>query len=342
VSLGDLDPTLRYSLAFLIPFIASVVLTPLAGRLARRFDVMDRPGGHKTHVEATPYLGGVALALGMVAIAALTGGSDGKLLTVVACAGVLGAVGLIDDIRTISPFVRLAYEGVAGVALWLVGIRAGVWDVPAVDLALTVGWVIAVTNAFNFIDNMDGVASGVAAACGIGIAAISGSNGDFLVASLALAVAGASLGFLRYNFPPASIFLGDAGSLLLGFLVAALVLQVDLPVSPGLPRAVAVALMTGVPLFDLTLVVAARIRERRPLWQGGSDHSAHRLSRGGRSGREVVVIAAAVQLACSGGAYALYRRSTPVVLAVATIIATGWILLLLWFLAHPGTLAEND
>ncbi|MEA2556766.1 MAG: UDP-GlcNAc:undecaprenyl-phosphate/decaprenyl-phosphate GlcNAc-phosphate transferase, partial [Actinomycetota bacterium] len=132
------------------------------------------------------------------------------------------------------------------------------------------------------------------------------------------------------------------GSLLLGFLIAALVLQVDLPVSPGLPRAVAVALMTGVPLFDLTLVVAARIRERRPLWQGGSDHSAHRLSRGGRSRREVVVIAAAVQLACSGGAYALYRRSTPVVLTVATIIATGWIVLLIWFLAHPGTLAEND
>jgi UDP-GlcNAc:undecaprenyl-phosphate GlcNAc-1-phosphate transferase len=210
------------------------------------------------------------------------------------------------------------------------------------DLPLTVAWVIAVTNAFNFIDNMDGVAGAVAAAAGLGVAVISGSNGDYLVASMALAVTGASLGFLRYNFPPASIFLGDAGSLLLGVLIAALVLQVDLPVGPGLPRAVAVVLMAGVPLFDLTLVVAARIRERRPLWQGGSDHSAHRLSRGGRSRREVVIIAAAAQLACSGVAYALYRRSTPVVVTAATTITTGWIVLLLWFLAHPGALAEND
>jgi UDP-GlcNAc:undecaprenyl-phosphate GlcNAc-1-phosphate transferase len=272
----------------------------------------------------------------MVAIAALIGGADGKLLTIVAGAAVLGVIGLLDDIRALSPLVRLAYEAVAGVALWMVGIRAGVWDIPALDLALTVIWVVAVTNAFNFIDNMDGVAGAVAAACGVGVAAIAGSNGDYLVASLALAVAGASLGFLRYNFPPAKIFLGDAGSLLLGFLIAALILQVDLPVGPGLPRVVAVVLMAGVPLFDLTLVVAARLRERRPLWQGGSDHSAHRLSRGGRSRREVVVIAAAAQLVCSGGAYALYRRSTPVVVGSATVLALCWLVLLLWFLAHPG------
>jgi UDP-GlcNAc:undecaprenyl-phosphate GlcNAc-1-phosphate transferase len=342
VNLETLNPALRYGLAFILPLVGTVLLVPLAGKLARRFNVMDRPGGHKTHGEATPYLGGVALALGLVAIAAVTGGADGKLLTVVSCGAVLGVVGFIDDVRTLSPMIRLAYEGVAGLSLYLVGIRASVWHTPVLDLPLTVAWVIAVTNAFNFIDNMDGVAGAVAAAAGLGVAVISGSNGDYLVASMALAVTGASLGFLRYNFPPASIFLGDAGSLLLGFLIAALVLQVDLPVGPGLPRAVAVVLMAGVPLFDLTLVVAARIRERRPLWQGGSDHSAHRLSRGGRSRREVVIIAAAAQLACSGVAYALYRRSTPVVVTAATIITTGWIVLLLWFLAHPGALAEND
>ncbi|MEP7060369.1 MAG: MraY family glycosyltransferase [Actinomycetota bacterium] len=342
MSLESLNPALRYGLAFSVPLVGTLALMPVAGRLARRFNVMDRPGGHKTHGEATPYLGGLAVALGLVAIAAVTGGADGKLLTVVACAAVLGFVGLVDDLRTVRPWIRLSYEAVAGLALWLVGIRAGVWDIPLLDAALTVAWVVAVTNAFNFIDNMDGVAGAVAAAAGLGIAVISGSNGDYLVASLALAVAGASLGFLRYNFPPASIFLGDAGSLLLGFLVAALVLQVDLPIGPGLPRVVAVVLMAGVPLFDLTLVVVARLRERRPLAQGGADHSTHRLSHEGRSRREVVFIAAAAQLASSGGAYALYRRSTPVVVAAASVVTTGWILLVLWFLAHPGALAESD
>ena len=222
LSWGTVPAWLRYLIAFLIPLVATLILTPMAGRLAGRFELMDRPGGHKTHLGATPYLGGVAVAGGLLLVGWLSAGASGQLLVVVGGALVLGFVGLLDDVQPVSPWIRLAYQVVAAIALWLVGVRAGVFDATWIDLPITVLWVVAVTNAFNFIDNMDGIAAGVAIASALGIAAIAGYNGDYLVTSLALATAGAALGFLRYNIPPAKIFLGDAGSMLLGFMVAAL------------------------------------------------------------------------------------------------------------------------
>ena len=222
------------------------------------------PGAHKTHAGPTPYLGGVAVAAGLLVIGWLSAGANGQLLVVVGGALVLGFVGLLDDVQPVSPWIRLAYQVVAAISLWLVGVRAGVFDATWIDLPITVMWVVAVTNAFNFIDNMDGIAAGVAAASALGIAAIAGFNGDYLVTSLALATAGAALGFLRYNVPPARIFLGDAGSMLLGFMVAALILKLDLPVGPPAPRVLSTVLLAGVPLFDLSVVVIARLRDRRP------------------------------------------------------------------------------
>ena len=187
-----MPPMPRYALAFCVPLAATLMLTPLAARLAHRFDVLDHPVDHKTHRETTPYLGGLAVAIGLLLVAAFAGGASGELMTVLLGALVLAGVGLVDDVRGLSPLIRLAFE------------------------------VVAVTNAMSFIDNMDGLAASVAVASTFGVAAIAASNGDYLVASFALAVAGACLGFLRYNAPPARIFLGDAGSMLLGFLIAAL------------------------------------------------------------------------------------------------------------------------
>ena len=159
----------------------------------------------------------------------------------------MGMVGLRDDVRSVSPWWRLGFEATAGLALWFVGVRAGVFNLAVTDLPITVLWVVTVVNAVNFIDNMDGVAAGIAACSALGIAAIAGHNGDFLVTSFALAVGGAAIGFLRYNFPPAKIFLGDAGSMLLGFLMAALTLKLDLPVGEAAPRALSTFLLVAFP-----------------------------------------------------------------------------------------------
>jgi len=331
-----------YVAAFSVPLVVTLIVTPIAARVARRWGVLDAPGGHKVHAVAVPYLGGIAVAVGLLLVGSLAAGASGQLVVVLAGALVLACVGLLDDVWTVSPWIRLAYEVVAGVSLWAAGIRAGVFETPWLDLPVTVVWVVAVTNAFNFIDNMDGIAAGVAAASALGIAAIAGRNGDYLVTSMALAVAGAAIGFLRYNLPPARIFLGDAGSMLLGFLVASLILKLDLPVGPWPPRVLTTVLLAGVALFDLTVVVAARLRDGRPVWSGGTDHTSHRLVARGHPRARVIVVATGAQLGCSALAFGLYPRSTTIAVAALLCLIAAWLVLLWAFLRMPLLLDVVD
>ena len=333
--LENLDPAIRYSLAFMLPLIGAMTLTPAVARLAHRYDVLDHPGGHKVHSQATPYLGGIAVGGGLILVGVMAAGTNGELLTILGGGFVLGIVGLRDDVRSVSPWWRLGFEAAAGLALWFVGVRAGVFDLAFTDLPLTVLWVAVVVNAFNFIDNMDGVAAGVAACSAVGIAAVAGHNDDFLVTSFALAAAGAAAGFLRYNFPPAQIFLGDAGSMLLGFLIAALTLKLDLPIGEAAPRALTTVLLAAVPLFDLSLVMVARTLGRRPLMTGGTDHTTHRLRQRGFSGRTVLLLLIAVQTLCSGFAFWMYQQSSVTVIAAGGLLGVVWLLMLACLLRMP-------
>ncbi len=331
-----LPSAVRYPLSFGIPLLGTILLTPLAARAAHRIELTDLPRGRHSHARATPYLGGLAVAAGgLVAVGVVASGTEAELGLVLSCAALLGALGLLDDLRGVSPLVRFTYEGVCGLSLWLVGIRAGVFHVAGLDLVLTVLWVVAVTNAVNFIDNMDGLASGVAAMSALGIFAVAARDGDVLVASFALAVAGGSLGFLRHNFPPASIFLGDAGSMLLGFLLSALVLELDIPVASAAPRALTTALLAGVPLFDLALVVVARTAGRRPVYQGGTDHLSHRLKERGFTPREVAGSIIAAQALCSGLAIAASRASAGAATVATAALGAASIGLLEVFLRMP-------
>ena len=288
-----------YGAAFLIPLAATLLATPLAAGVARRLGVLDRPGTRKVHVEATPYLGGLALAVGLV-VAGLVVGSTARQGAVIAgCALAVFLLGLYDDLRGLGPVPKVGVEAAVAVALWFGGVRAGFFGVPALDLVLTIGWVVAITNAVNLLDNMDGLASGVAALASLAYFAIAAPQGDYLVAAFAAAVAGVSIGFLRHNFPPARIFLGDAGSLLLGFLLAALGLMLDLDVSNDVLRIGVQVLILGVPVFDTALVVLSRRRAGRPITQGGTDHSSHRLAALGLSPREVALLLYLAQFACS-------------------------------------------
>jgi UDP-GlcNAc:undecaprenyl-phosphate GlcNAc-1-phosphate transferase len=200
-------------------------------------------------------------------------------------------------------------------------VRAGLFDVAALDLALTVVWVVGITNAINLLDNMDGLASGVTAISAITFFIISAQAGHFLVGALALAVAGSALGFLFHNFPPAKIFLGDSGTLLFGFLLAALGLKLDLVGENGFVRSAIPILALGVPIFDMIVVVIARTRERRPIYVGGLDHTSHRLAGRGLSARSVALLHYAVQIALSALAIALLFVTWAAALWI--VIATG-------------------
>ena len=258
------DEAVVYGAAFLLPLAATLLLTPAAAGLARRLGVLDRPSDRKQHVEATPYLGGAALALGLVVAGVVLGSTARQATVIAACGLVVFGLGLYDDLRGLGPVPKLSIEAAVAVALWAGGVRAGFFGVPAIDLVLTVAWVVAITNAVNLTDNMDGLASGIAAIASFAYFAIAAPQGDYLVAAFAAGLAGASVGFLRHNFPPARIFLGDAGSLLLGFLLASLGLLLDLDVSNDVLRIGVQVLILGVPVLDTALVVVTRRRDWSP------------------------------------------------------------------------------
>jgi UDP-GlcNAc:undecaprenyl-phosphate/decaprenyl-phosphate GlcNAc-1-phosphate transferase len=314
------DALVVYGFAFLFPLAATLVFTPVAAGVARRLGLVDRPGAKKAHLEVTPYLGGVAVAVGLVVAGFVIGSSVRQAAVVAACALVILLLGLVDDLRGLGPAVRVAVEASLAVVLWFEHVRAGFFGIPALDLALTVVWIVAITNALNLLDNMDGLASGVTALASLAYFAIAMSQGDYLVASFAAALAGASVGFLRHNFPPARIFLGDAGSLLLGFLLAVIGLMIDLDVRNDVLRIGVQALILGVPVFDTTFVLISRRRGGRPLLLGGRDHSSHRLVAFGLSGRQVAFATYAAQAACSTIAIAAINAP-----AVAVPIAVGWL-----------------
>ncbi len=313
----------HYALSFSLPLLVTLILTPLAARGARRFGVIDRPAPSKFHRRPTPYLGGLALAGGLLTGALLAEASL-ELASMLAGAAALAAIGLVDDLRTVRPALKLGVEIAAGLLLWVAGIRVGLFGVLPLDLALTLIWVVAVVNAVNLLDNMDGLLAGVASIAALSIAILGAMSGQFLVAGLALTLAGAGLGFLTYNFPPAKIFMGDTGSLMIGLLLAALTLKLGIVGQAGPLWLIAAVLLLGVPVFDTSLAVTARLMGRRPIYVGGTDHSSHRLAALGLSSRWVTVVTCGAQVACCLAALSLVMGPLMLGLgATATLSACG-------------------
>lgn len=262
--------------------LLSLRLTPLALSLALRRGWLDRPDGHKLQSDAVPYLGGVAIVVAFAAVV-LGGGlllpidsGKGELLVLVGTGCGLALVGLADDLRSLGPFVRLAAEIVAGLVVWRTGVGAQLIDVEFVDAVITVVWVVGVTNSFNLLDNMDGLSAGVASIAAMAFFAIAAANGQVLVATLAIAVAGCALGFLRHNRHPARIYMGDAGSLFLGFMLAVVGIKLTFE-GPRQTVWFVPILVVAVAVFDTSLVTVARLLHRRNPLTGGADHTSHRL-----------------------------------------------------------------
>lgn len=274
--------------AFLAAFAGSLVvawvLTPLLLGYALRRSVLDLPDARKSQASPVPYLGGLAIVGGFsamcLAAAGLTRASSvvAELGTLLGIGLALAVLGLADDLRGgISPVLRVAVEVLAGALVWASGSGTELQAGPAVDLVVTVLWVVGITNAFNLLDNMDGLSAGLASIAGLVFALIAGLNGQYLVAALAAGTAGCAAGFLRHNFHPAKIYMGDAGSLFLGFLLAVLGLKLQLVGTPPVVAMFVPMLVLGVALFDTTLVTWQRLAHGRSPFLGGRDHASHRL-----------------------------------------------------------------
>ncbi len=274
----------EYLAVFMATAGLCVVLTPWAMKWAVHWNLLDHPGGHKSHDTAVPYLGGVAIvttfALTVIIISLLWSPQSihNELLVVLAAAVFLALVGLVDDLRHVSPAWRIVAEIAAALVVWSSGTGVIVTTSEALNMGLTVLWIVGITNAFNLLDNMDGLAAGIAAISGLTIFAIATTNGQFLVGVLAVGLAGCAVGFLRHNFHPARIYMGDGGSLFLGFLVA--YLGVKLRFEGGrLVSALVPVLVCSIAIFDTTLVTISRLATGRSPFQGGQDHVSHRLVR---------------------------------------------------------------
>jgi UDP-GlcNAc:undecaprenyl-phosphate/decaprenyl-phosphate GlcNAc-1-phosphate transferase len=299
--------------AFLIAFVTSAALVPLCRRVAHRTGIVARPRTDRWHREIVPLLGGVAIALSLLVGSVITGIAADMVVPLTA-AMVLCVVGLVDDVKSLTAATKLVAQIAVASAVVFLDYRLNWFESQTLDSLLTIVWLVGLSNALNLLDNMDGLC-----------AAISGVVALMLVAGLATGVtapmagseitylalvAGAAAGFLVYNFPPASIFMGDSGSLMLGFTLAAMTMGpegIRGSRSDVLSVVAAPVFVLLIPIFDTSLVTLSRIFSGRSPARGGRDHSSHRLVAMGLSERGALLVLSA--LAGVGGAIGILIRS---------------------------------
>ena len=302
-----------------IALVASLTLTVPVRRLALQTGLVDQPAARKIHLAPVPLLGGLAIYCGVVLalVVMLRGHMETQTVAILAGATLLGLVGLLDDRGVLHHQVKLFIAMPASAAILILsGIRADVFTPlvprygPALDVVLTLFWVVGITAAFSILDHMDGLCAGVAAIAAAYFTLFAILDGQTVVRFLAAATLGAALGFLRWNFNPAKIFMGDAGAMFLGFLMATLGLKLRLEDLPHATAWLVPVLTLLVPIFDTFLVTVSRSRRGKlPFATPGKDHTAHRLSTLGWGQRGSVI--ALYVLGGIGGSLALAVTRMP-------------------------------
>jgi UDP-GlcNAc:undecaprenyl-phosphate GlcNAc-1-phosphate transferase len=301
--------------------VTAAVAIPIR-RIALGFGILDKPGSHKSHSQPVPYLGGLAIWLGLVVGLAI---AAPELKRIPALLTVILVLGLVDDLFSAKVIVKLSVELSVAIAAVGLGFVWQITDSYPLNVGLTLLWMIGITNAFNLLDNMDGLSSVVAAAGLVGVALLAPVTAVF-----ALPMTGALIGFLIWNRPPARMYMGDAGSLMLGFALSI----VTITAANQLRGLHSLALLAGpvaVAIFDTSLVVVSRIMAGLPIQVGGRDHFSHRLLNIGWSKPQVLAVALIATVAGSGAAFLASRYPQAeswlaVPVAVFAAVAWGWLL----------------
>lgn len=284
--------SLQFVPILVVGFATSLGLTPLSRAIALRLGVVDKPNQRKIHKDSKPLMGGLAIVVAF-AVALLLFSPEQALNefgAMVAGALLLAVVGLVDDRFNLGIRIRLVAQVVAALILIAAGIQIRLFDIALVNIIITIFWVVAMTNALNFLDNMDGVSAGLAGISAGFFMLIAYHEGLTLVSSLAAALMGSAVGFLVYNFNPASTFMGDMGALVLGFILATLGIKLEFGTQPLGVTWMVPLFVLAIPIFDICLVVFTRIIEGRSPGEAGKDHTAHRLMSLGLSQRWTLLI----------------------------------------------------
>jgi UDP-GlcNAc:undecaprenyl-phosphate GlcNAc-1-phosphate transferase len=292
----------EYFLLFVISYLFVGVLTPIMRKIAIATDVVDRPNSsHKSHKKAVPYLGGVGIIIGVITVSysaslfsQITSSTFWLATSVLGPAFLLGLIGLWDDIKNLPPlprFIAQTFAGVFTASILIITDNIGNPTGSSIfDSILTVVWIVGICNSINFFDNLDGGAAGTVAISSIALTYLALSGDQYLIAALSVVTAGATLGFLVWNKSPAKIYMGDAGALFLGVLLATLTVRFEPNSQTQIGSYLTPLLLLAIPILDTTIAVFSRIRRHVSPFQGGQDHISHRLVRFGFSRKTSAIL----------------------------------------------------
>jgi len=281
-----------YLFNFGIAFVLTAIATPFCRWLAFRWDIVDHPGYRKIHHRAMPLLGGLAIYLGFL-IATLIDGRDSGTTKILIGGSVILMLGLLDDKYAMGARVKFILPGLAALVLIYLGIESvflpEVWH-NLLNIGFSFLWIVGIVHAFNIIDNMDGLSSGVACISALAFGVLGLLTNQYTVAVLAFSLAGACLGFLLFNFPPAKIFAGDAGSMFMGFTLATIAIYASWETLNLTTSLLMPVLALGYPIYDTAFVTILRVWNRKPFWIGDANHTSHRLVKIGFSQRSTILL----------------------------------------------------
>jgi UDP-GlcNAc:undecaprenyl-phosphate GlcNAc-1-phosphate transferase len=341
---------MNYSITqyLLLGAVALVYVGAITGpmrKIAIRFNAVDAPDmARKIQKEPVPYLGGVAIAVGVVITSyiALVAKdfsikSLGLASSVLVPAILIAAMGLWDDLKGLQPWPRLIAQTSTGTAMALILIATDTMGFALgnqfINAAVSIFWIVGITNSINFFDNLDGGAAGTVAIASFFLFLIANSEGQILVSALAIVVCGSTAGFLLWNKSPAKIYMGDAGALFLGIVMGVLTIRLDPNIKPqALSLFIPVALL-AIPILDTTVAVASRLYRGISPFTGGRDHLSHRLMRIGMHRKYAAITLWAASGVYGLLAYAIYQSQNS---AFAYIAGSGWVALLVFFLRVPS------
>lgn len=322
--------TWQVLVAILLAFMTSLLLTPLVRRFAIFIGAVDKPDARKVHAKIMPRAGGLAIFAGFLLAVLFSQAVDRKVIGFLAGGGVIIVIGVIDDLYSISPKVKLLGQIFAALILVWYGVKIdsfsnpfstpiplGIWSIP-----VTVFWVIGITNAVNLIDGLDGLAAGISAISALTMAVLALTQGQLFVVYCALFLVSSIFGFLRYNFYPAQIFMGDSGSLFLGYILAALSVM-SMSKAATIITLIIPIIILGVPILDTGFAILRRLFNNKPIFQPDKEHLHHRLLALGFSHRDTVLLIYGVTLILSTSALLLMMLTTSqsmIILAAITVV----------------------
>ena len=284
-----------YFFLFVISYVLVGLLTPVMRKIALAQGVLDHPNSaHKSHKNPVPYLGGIAIIIGVVIVSYIalisnkfTWSNFWLATSVLGPALVMGLVGLWDDLKSLNPLPRFIGQSIAGIVVAIILILndniGNPTGITALDAAITVLWIVGICNSINFFDNLDGGAAGTVAIAAISLTYLAITGDQYFIAALSVVLAGSTLGFLIWNRAPARIYMGDAGALFLGVLLAILTVRFKPTTETSISSFAIPILLLAIPILDTTVAVFSRLRRKVSPFQGGKDHLSHRLVRAGLS-----------------------------------------------------------